>query len=337
MEKEAKTKKELLEDRSDLHHQPTDVKISRPEAQNVLKGLQASEVRYRRLFETAQDGILILNAKTGQIDDVNPYLMDMLHYSIDEFLGKKLWEVSPFKDSALNRAAFQELQENGYIRYKDLPLETKEGESIAVEFVSNVYEANGIDVIQCNIRNITERKKVEEKLQESEKRYHELSITDALTKLYNSSYFYHQLKIELERVYRYGQSLTLLLLDLDDFKQFNDTYGHVEGDQVLLRLGQVVKRCLRETDSAYRYGGEEFTILLPMTISENGAITAERIRTEFKKETFSPAPGQDVYMTVSIGLGQYKPQEEMKSFVHRVDQLMYQGKKNGKDRVCSEP
>jgi two-component system cell cycle response regulator len=120
------------------------------------------------------------------------------------------------------------------------------------------------------------------------------------------------------------------------FKRFNDTYGHVEGDQVLFRLGQVVKRCLRETDFAYRYGGEEFTVILPMTTSADGANTAERIRTEFKKETFSPVPGQDVHVTVSIGLAQYKLQEEMKAFVHRVDQFMYQGKRNGKDRVCCE-
>jgi len=84
---------------------------------------------------------------------------------------------------------------------------------------------------------------------------------------------------------------------------------------VLSRLGHVVKRSLRETDFAYRYGGEEFTILLPMTTSTDGAVTAERIRTEFKKETFFPAPGQDVHKTVSIGLAQYKPQEEMKAFL----------------------
>jgi diguanylate cyclase (GGDEF)-like protein len=130
--------------------------------------------------------------------------------------------------------------------------------------------------------------------------------------------------------------LTLLLLDLDDFKQFNDTYGHIEGDGVLSRLGQVVKRCLRQTDSAYRYGGEEFTILLPMTTSKDSAVTAERIRAEFKKENFSPLPDKDVHLTMSIGLAQYKSQEDMKAFVHRVDQRMYQAKKDGKDRVCSE-
>ena len=182
----------------------------------------------------------------------------------------------------------------------------------------------------------SERKRIEEALRDSEKRYRELSIVDDLTQLYNSRYFYQQLKMEIDRVDRYGQSLTLLLLDLDDFKRFNDAYGHIEGDQVLWRLGQVVKRCLRQTDSAYRYGGEEFTILLPMTTSAAGAVTAERIRTEFKKEHFSPAPGQDVHVTVSIGVAQCRTKEEMKTFVHRVDQLMYQGKRNGKDRVCSE-
>lgn len=127
-----------------------------------------------------------------------------------------------------------------------------------------------------------------------------------------------------------------MVLDIDNFKNFNDAYGHLEGDQVLRRLGQVFKRCLRETDFAYRYGGEEFTILLPMTTSADSAVIAERIRAEFKKEAFSPMAGQDIHATVSIGLAQYKLQEEMKAFVHQVDQLMYQGKKNGKNRVCSE-
>jgi diguanylate cyclase (GGDEF)-like protein len=187
-----------------------------------------------------------------------------------------------------------------------------------------IFQDGNVIAFQAVARDITDRRRIEEALKDSEKRYRELSIVDGLTQLYNSRHFYFQLKIELGRADRYGQPTTLLLLDLDNFKAFNDAYGHVEGDQVLFRLGQVVKRCLRETDFAYRYGGEEFTILLPMTTSADGAVTAERIRTEFKKETFSPAPGQDVHVTVSIGIAQYKPQEEMKAFVHRVDQLMYQ-------------
>jgi len=181
-----------------------------------------------------------------------------------------------------------------------------------------------------------ERKLTEEALRESETRYRELSIVDDITQLYNSRHFYHQLQVEIDRADRYGHPLTLLLLGLDNFKQFKDTYGHVEGDDVLMQLGQVIKRCLRNTDSIYRCGEEEFTILLPMTTSADGAVTAERIRTEFNNEHFSPSPGRDINMTLSIGLAHFKPQEDMKGFVHRVDQLMYQGKKSGKDKVCSE-
>jgi diguanylate cyclase (GGDEF)-like protein len=199
------------------------------------------------------------------------------------------------------------------------------------------YREHGIaEALTRELRESTNRKRAEAALLESEKKYRELSIIDGLTQLYNSRHFYFQLKIELDRSNRYEQPLTLLLMDLDDFKIFNDAYGHIEGDQVLMRFGQVVKRCLRQTDSAYRYGGEEFTILLPMTTSVDGAVTAERIRSEFKKEHFSRIPDQDAHMTVSIGLAQYKFQEDMKAFVNRVDQLMYQAKKNGKDRVCSE-
>ncbi len=128
------------------------------------EALKHSEKRYRRLFETAQDGILILDAETGQISDVNPFLVEMLGYSHEDLLGKKLWEIGAFKDIEASKAAFSELQGRGYVRYNDLPLETKDGRPIAVEFVSNVYLVNDHKVIQCNIRDITERKLIAEAL-----------------------------------------------------------------------------------------------------------------------------------------------------------------------------
>jgi formate hydrogenlyase transcriptional activator len=131
------------------------------------EALKISETRYRRLFESAQDGILILDAETGQISDVNPFLIEMLGYSHEEFLGKKLWEIGAFKDMEASQAAFWELQNKGYVRYDDLPLETKDGRPIAVEFVSNVYLVNHHKVIQCNIRDITERKLIAEALQQA--------------------------------------------------------------------------------------------------------------------------------------------------------------------------
>jgi diguanylate cyclase (GGDEF)-like protein/PAS domain S-box-containing protein len=134
--------------------QPVEIYDKRDYALELLK---VSESRYRRLFETARDGILLLNAVTAQIEDVNPYLIEMLGYSHDEFLGKKLWEVGSFVDIAQSKEMFSELQTDGYVRYKDLPLKTKSGAKIAVEFVSNTYDCAGILVIQCNIRDITER------------------------------------------------------------------------------------------------------------------------------------------------------------------------------------
>jgi PAS domain S-box-containing protein len=132
------------------------------------RALEDSETRYRRLFETAKDGILILDFKTGQIADVNPFLIEMLGYTHSEFVGKKLWEIGPFKDIPASRSAFGELQTMGVIRYEDLPLETKDGRRINVEFVSNVYPVDGTQVVQCNVRDITERVRAEAALKISE-------------------------------------------------------------------------------------------------------------------------------------------------------------------------
>jgi two-component system cell cycle sensor histidine kinase/response regulator CckA len=135
------------------------------------EALRASEIRYRRLFEAARDGILILDAESGEITAVNPFLADLLGYSENDILGKKLWELGPFQDVKKGRIAFKELQSKEYIRYDDLPLETSDGRSIDVEFVSNMYLSDQQQVIQCNIRDITERKRAEHAQRISDERY----------------------------------------------------------------------------------------------------------------------------------------------------------------------
>src|SRR5437879_8426667 len=127
----------------------------------IEEARQNSELRYRRLFESAKDGIFILDADSGQIVDVNPYLIEMLGYSKEDLLGKELWEVGVFKDVIGAKAAFVELQQQGYIRYEDLPLQSRGGLIKQVEFVSNSYFAGGSRVIQCNVRDITDRKQAE--------------------------------------------------------------------------------------------------------------------------------------------------------------------------------
>ncbi len=126
--------------------------------------IAASEIMYRRLFEAARDGILILDVQSGQIVDVNLFMIELLGYTREQYLGKKLWEIGPFKDTAAAKATFDELQKKKYVRYEGLPLRTADGRDIDVEFVSHVYRVNGGEVIQCNIRDITERKRAEREL-----------------------------------------------------------------------------------------------------------------------------------------------------------------------------
>jgi PAS domain S-box-containing protein len=131
------------------------------------QALRASELRYRRLFQAAKDGILIVDPETGMIMDVNPFLVELLGFSREVFLGSKVWELGIFKDIAANETKFAELQARRYVRYDDLPLETADGRRIAVEFVSNVYLENQHKVIQCNIRDISARKRADEALWDS--------------------------------------------------------------------------------------------------------------------------------------------------------------------------
>ncbi|HOO90882.1 MAG TPA: sensor domain-containing diguanylate cyclase [Syntrophales bacterium] len=297
------------------------------------EALRKSEESYRLLFESAGEGIMIFQGK--EICLANPALIKILGYPEDTITVRPFFSfVHPDdRDVVIDRYSRRIKGESVDSNYS-FRIVTEEGTEKWLEIHSQVISWDEVPATLNFISDITDRKRAEDSLRESEIRYRELSIVDDLTQLYNSRHFFDQLMIEINRSNRYKQPLTLLLLDLDDFKTFNDTYGHIEGNRVLSSLGQVIKNQLREVDSAYRYGGEEFTVLLPMTTGENGVVSAERIRSAFKKENFSPVASERVYMTMSMGVTQYEPGEEMKTFVNRVDRFMYRAKGSGKDRIC---
>ena len=139
------------------------------ERKRMQADLERSEIRYRRLFEAAKDGILILDTVHGRVTDANPFMTNLLGYAKEEFIGKEIWEIGLLKDASESRAMVRELQEKKYIRYEHLPLETTAGQQVAVEFVANVYQEDYQPVIQCNIRDITERSLLEEKTKEQAK------------------------------------------------------------------------------------------------------------------------------------------------------------------------
>ena len=134
----------------------------------ISPNFTASELRYRRLFETANDGILLIDPTTRRIIDVNPFLVKLLGRPSEEIIGKELFEIGLPKDAAANQAAFRELQQHGQIRYENLPLQTKDGRRVEVEFVNNVYDEGDHPIIQCNVREINARKKVEDDLRDAD-------------------------------------------------------------------------------------------------------------------------------------------------------------------------
>jgi PAS domain S-box-containing protein len=174
--------------------------------------MRASEVQYRRLFEAAQDGILILNAQTGMVVDVNPFLIALLGFSRAQFLGKEVWQLGFFKDIFANQDRFAELQQKEYIRYEDKPLETADGRRIDVEFISNVYQVNHHSVIQCNIRDITERKHNEQQLRlaGAEVQRVNASLVQRNTEIQN---FYHTLSHELKTPLTSAREFISIVMD----------------------------------------------------------------------------------------------------------------------------
>jgi diguanylate cyclase (GGDEF)-like protein/PAS domain S-box-containing protein len=294
-----------------------------------------SELRYRRLFEAAQDGILILDAESGAITDVNPFLINMLGYSREEFIKKKLWEVGAFKDVKASKVAFEALQKNEYIRYKDLPLRAKDGKLIQVEFVSNVYLVGDEKVIQCNIRDITERKQAQDALVKSEALLREQSVRDHLTGLFNRRYMEETLERELLRASRKQLSLGIIMLDVDDFKRFNDTYGHAAGDTILRELGNMLLTYVRGEDIPSRYGGDEFIIVLldasRDVIQERAQLLRENVHhfhIQFEGQTLEA-------VTLSLGIAVFPEDGSTRAAILKAaDDALYCAKREGRDRVA---
>ncbi|MGB7538374.1 MAG: sensor domain-containing diguanylate cyclase [Anaerolineales bacterium] len=302
--------------------------------EEIGPSLEDSELRYRRLFEAAQDGILILDAGTGAISDVNPFLIHMLGYTREECIQKKLWEVGAFKDIEASKDAFLALQKDEYIRYKDLPLRAKDGKLIPVEFVSNVYWAGGHKVIQCNIRDISERKQAHEALLKSEAHLREQSVRDHLTGLFNRRYLEETLERELLRATRRHLSLGIIILDVDGFKQYNDTFGHAAGDAILQELGRLLLAQVRGEDIPSRYGGDEFVIVLPDASREVARKRAESIR-ESANRFHIPFEGKTLeHISLSLGVA-VSPQDGSTSadILRAADEALYRAKREGRDQV----
>jgi len=306
------------------------------------EALRKSEERLRFLMENMGDILwtMDLNLMTTY---VSPSLFRVLGYTPEERYRQRVEDqVTPESLELARRRLVEELAFDGQPgvdpdRSVTIEMEYyhKNGDRVWIENVLRaIRDADGRVVgLQGVSRDVTKRRQMEAALRESVERLEELSITDSLTGLYNQRHFYNTLAVEMTRAQRYGRPLSLMMIDIDDFKDFNDSYGHMEGDRVIEQIGATIRRCTRKPDLACRYGGEEFVVLLPETSAFQAAVMAERMRVEFRAHSFHPRPGTAVHKTISIGISQCEKGEESRSFLSRADSYMYEAKRRGKDRV----
>ncbi len=293
------------------------------------KALIESELKYRTLVEQSLEGILIV--QNGLIKFANPTLLKNLNYVESELVGKDILRFLYPDDRDLLAKNLMKLSEHQLIDSSlELRMAHKNEEGIYMEVLLTQIQYEDDPAILVTLRNITERKKAEAELKR-------LVITDDLTGLFNQRYFYTQITKESERAKRHNRPLSLILIDIDLFKDFNDTYGHWEGDFVLKKIGEILLKNVRDIDMPFRYGGEEFTVILPDTNHEDAIIVAERIRKAVAQNVFYPFTlnGQPdvVSKTVSIGITEFREQDDMKSFVKRADNALYQAKKLGRNML----
>ncbi|RHX90767.1 PAS domain S-box protein [Leptospira stimsonii] len=246
-----------------LHDSYLNVKFQKREVESKKIALELMEKRYRRLFECAKDGILILDADSGMIVDVNPFLVEMLGYSKEQFLKKNIWDINAFKYIDYSKQLFKELQEKEYVRYTNLPLETVDGALIQVEFVSNVYLVDGEKVIQCNIRDITDRNRYEKiltnNIEEKEALLKELQhrtknsfqMITSLIHLRAHSSENLETKVVLEELTLRVQSISdlySLLYETDSFNvvQIKDYCNRVIDSMLQLSDSIVIRRTIEE-------------------------------------------------------------------------------------------
>jgi diguanylate cyclase (GGDEF)-like protein/PAS domain S-box-containing protein len=301
--------------------------------ENLLKEkareLIESEIKYRTLVEQSLEGIIII--QEGFIKFVNPTLLNILHYEEKEMVGEEVFKFVLPEYRELLSASLKSLPDSMKVKS---PLEIimlqKDEERVYMEVLATMIQYEGNPAILATLRDITDKKKTEEELKR-------LVVTDDLTGLFNQRYFYIQFPKEIEKVRRYSRELSILLIDIDRFKDFNDKYGHWEGNQVLKNLGDLLMKNIRTIDMAFRYGGEEFTVLLPETNCDNALIVAERIRKSVLETVFYPftldGKPEVINMTVSIGATEFNLEDNEKSFLKRADNAMYQAKNSGRNTV----
>lgn len=293
---------------------------ARREAESSLR---ASELSYRRLFETAHDAILLVDGQGGAVIDGNPAILALLGCTREALLGRAIWDLPGFAAIPACRALLEDITRCETIRYDDWVLTDGEGAGIDTEVIARAYRAEDRAVIQVNIRNITERK-------EAEARIRYLALHDALTGLPNRSLLKDRLARAITHARRKGSQVAVMMLDLDHFKDINDSLGHHVGDILLQTVAERLRACLREGDTAARLGGDEFVILLgDVTSQADIDVVAGKVLHTLRQPFFLEQHQLQIGGSIGVSLFPHDG-EDPNNLLRAADTAMYEAKGSGR-------
>lgn len=304
------------------HNQELERRVHRATEDLELANRELRETKQylENLIQSTVDGIITVD-KTGKIEFANDGAHELLGYGPDLMLGRPAAHFFAGGSDEV-RLVRRRLRADNRVNNYETELKRADGSLVPVNMSLSFVPAHdgGVASILAICKDITEQKRLEEELKE-------MSIKDSLTGLFNQRYFYDRLKAEIERARRQKHPLSLLLLDIDQFKSYNDTFGHLEGDRVIQTMGKVVVDCTRTSvDIGFRYGGDEFTIILPEADQDQAQQIAERIRKGFEARKFDR-------LTLSIGLMSYREGDSLRGFISSADAAMYDAKRSGGNSV----
>lgn len=287
-----------------------------------IQELQRGKDILGHVIETVSALIMVVDA-SGRVTFINKEGTRILGYEKEEIMGKDwLKHLAPERRASDGYEVFKRLQKGELPSHYIRPFLRKDGTQRILSWDMTILKdrKGHIARLLCVAQDITQIKEIERRLRN-------LSYTDYLTGLHNTRYFYKKIEEEIQRSRRYKGPFSLLYIDIDNFKRCNDVHGHQTGDQVLQKFSKMLNSQLRKVDFAFRYGGEEFVVLLPQTGEREAREVTERIRKKIEQHLF-PLYG----IPVSIGVAQYRVGEDI---VKQADQAMYRAKRQGKNKVCA--